>query len=150
MILRSRGAPNTGPDGIGISLQPARSRRRVGQANSVLAGDGIEGNPDEPIDNHNDDDDLGIFPDANNNDNANNNDEDGDGDDGATSNEEEDNDEEDEGQTETVQVDDEFLGVLGTFNEQNEFQYAPVLNPTNMFARPLIAPYKSLPQFGKL
>lgn len=167
MRLRSRGSPDTGPDDGVISVQPARSRQRGARVgggglqqppsedttdndilpadDAVIAYDGIEGNPDEEPAANNDDI---LIADGNNNDDGNSNEEDRDG---ATSNNEEDNDEEDEGETESVQVDEEFLGVLGTFDNQNKFQYAHDMNPTHMFARPLIAPFKpSLPQFGKL
>ena len=164
MKLRSRGSPDTGPDDEVFSIQPARSRRRGARVDgggiqqppiedttdnailaaddAVLAYDGIEGNPDEPA---NDNDDI-LIAEGNNNDDGNSNEEDRDG--GASSNDEEDND---DAETESVQVDEEFLGVVGTFDDQNKFQYAHDVNPTHMFARPLIAPFKpSLPQFGKL
>ena len=118
----------------------------------TLDDDGVEGNPDALFD----EDDVVSYEDGSDNNNANNINNDGVADPPlAAANNNQNNNNNNivhilaaDGE----HVDDEFLGILGTFGGgSNLFQFAPAFNPGAMFARPLTAPHKpSISQFGKL
>jgi hypothetical protein len=46
-------------------------------------------------------------------------------------------------------VDDALIDVIGTFDDDNLFQFLPSFEPTATVARPLITPFKEIGEFSK-